>query len=366
MPTLENLLTPVSKVNFTCASLNLMAEYSPRRASAVGAGQLRRSQGVQDGLSYSSTSTATRCPLRSCRVSSRWPKRSGPAGYGVPTPARRSMASSCAPRFRSRWPDSVKFRPLKSSRNDGMAHRPVPTLVDVQSLEQRLVALEQLLQGVHEQALAETPRTGQEVVLAFVHQTAGVGRLVDVVAASSRIVRKVWIPMGSLRFVMGAPWPRPHARSKSAIHAAYPCPTIHKPYIIQTTTPRTSRPASASFRLALAVPALLRAFTTTALLATAALLAAPVHHHQMPFLRSAPRHVPQRLLHSTLDHAGEALAVRVPQHFTLHHESLPQVRRLSRLGAATAPAGPSAHAPTRTPARCDRHCSPPVAGTTAR
>ena len=31
--TLENLLTPVRKVNLTCASLNLMTEYSPRRES---------------------------------------------------------------------------------------------------------------------------------------------------------------------------------------------------------------------------------------------------------------------------------------------------------------------------------------------
>ena len=29
--TLENLLTPVSSVNLTCASENLMVEYSPRR-----------------------------------------------------------------------------------------------------------------------------------------------------------------------------------------------------------------------------------------------------------------------------------------------------------------------------------------------
>ena len=43
--------------------------------------------------------------------------------------------------------------------HDRMADGPVPAVMDVQPLEQRLVAFEQLLQGVHEQALAETPRT---------------------------------------------------------------------------------------------------------------------------------------------------------------------------------------------------------------
>ena len=67
--------------------------------------------------------------------------------------------------------------------HDGMAHRPVPTLVDGEAPEQRLVALEQLLQGIHEQALAEAPRAGQEVVLSFAHQPMGIGGLVHVVPA---------------------------------------------------------------------------------------------------------------------------------------------------------------------------------------
>ena len=67
--------------------------------------------------------------------------------------------------------------------HDGMAHRPVPAVVDVQSPEQRLVALEQLLQRVHEQALAETPRARQEVVGSPVHEPVGKGRLVHVVPA---------------------------------------------------------------------------------------------------------------------------------------------------------------------------------------
>ena len=51
------------------------------------------------GLSYSSTSTATRCPLRSCRVSSRWASRSGSESAQRSVPVRRSIAASCAARF---------------------------------------------------------------------------------------------------------------------------------------------------------------------------------------------------------------------------------------------------------------------------
>ena len=55
--------------------------------------------------------------------------------------------------------------------------------MDVQPPEQLLVSLEQLLQRVHEQALAETPRARQEVVLASRRQPPSVGRLIDVVMA---------------------------------------------------------------------------------------------------------------------------------------------------------------------------------------
>ena len=49
-----------------------------------------------------------------------------------------------------------------------MALRPVVAGMDVQPREQLLAALEQLLQRVQEQALAEAPRPRQEVVCAFV------------------------------------------------------------------------------------------------------------------------------------------------------------------------------------------------------
>ena len=64
----------------------------------------------------------------------------------------------------------------------GMPHRPVPPVVYGEPLEQRLVALEQLLAGIEEQALAEAPRARQEVVLSLVEQLPNVSGLVHVVA----------------------------------------------------------------------------------------------------------------------------------------------------------------------------------------
>ncbi len=64
-----------------------------------------------------------------------------------------------------------------------MPDRPVPVWVDVQAAEQRLVALEQLLQGAHQQALAEAAGTGEEVEIALLDHTPDQGGLVDVVAA---------------------------------------------------------------------------------------------------------------------------------------------------------------------------------------
>ena len=61
--------------------------------------------------------------------------------------------------------------------------RPVPPVVDGEPFEQCLAALEQLLERVQEQALAEPPRAGEEVVLASVEQLLDEGRLVHVVAA---------------------------------------------------------------------------------------------------------------------------------------------------------------------------------------
>ena len=56
--------------------------------------------------------------------------------------------------------------------------------MDVQSREQRLAALKELLQRVQQQALAEAPRARQEVVRALRHQPLDVGRFVNVVVVT--------------------------------------------------------------------------------------------------------------------------------------------------------------------------------------
>ena len=55
-------------------------------------------------------------------------------------------------------------------------------VVNREAPEERFVALEQFLQRVQEQALAEAPRPGEEVVRALVRQPLHVQGLVDVVA----------------------------------------------------------------------------------------------------------------------------------------------------------------------------------------
>ena len=62
-----------------------------------------------------------------------------------------------------------------------MTNRPVPATMDGQPPEQRLVAFEQLLEGVQQQALAEAPRARENVVLGLVDQPRDVGGLVDAV-----------------------------------------------------------------------------------------------------------------------------------------------------------------------------------------
>ena len=61
--------------------------------------------------------------------------------------------------------------------------RPVPSVVDGEPPEQFLAALEQFLDGVQQQALAEAPGAGQEVLVSLVHQPSDPGGLVHVVAA---------------------------------------------------------------------------------------------------------------------------------------------------------------------------------------
>ena len=69
----------------------------------------------------------------------------------------------------------------KAEPQDRIVNRPIPAVVDVKPLEQWLVALEQLLERVQEQALAEAPGARQEVVRTFIEQSADVSGFIDVV-----------------------------------------------------------------------------------------------------------------------------------------------------------------------------------------
>ena len=107
---------------------------------------------------------------------SRSPSRRLPnAGGDGNLPAR--TASLCT-RSGSPW-----LPPPKSRRSTELGGGPVPPIVNGEAPEQRLAALEQLLDGVHEEALAEPPRTRQEVVPALVHQPPNAGGLVRVAVA---------------------------------------------------------------------------------------------------------------------------------------------------------------------------------------
>jgi hypothetical protein len=64
--------------------------------------------------------------------------------------------------------------------DDRVAARPVPMLMDMQPAKQRLAALEQLFQGIQEQALAEAARARQEEIGAAFGQARGMRGLVDV------------------------------------------------------------------------------------------------------------------------------------------------------------------------------------------
>ena len=55
--------------------------------------------------------------------------------------------------------------------------------VNVQTPEQRLVSLEQLLQRTDQQALAEAAGAGEKVVPSLISHLPNQGRLVDIVAA---------------------------------------------------------------------------------------------------------------------------------------------------------------------------------------
>ena len=177
----------------------------PTQGVAVRAGQLRLPQRVQDRLVV--LVHQHRCPLPAALV-----QRLDQVGEAFRPGGVRWGADARAPFHPVQLRRQVQVEvaglgevpSAEVEAHDRMAHRPVPAVVDGEASKQRLVALEQLLQRVHEQALAETPRARQEVVLAPVHQPLGVGRLVHVVAALLPDLAEGLDPDGQLALGHGA------------------------------------------------------------------------------------------------------------------------------------------------------------------
>lgn len=67
--------------------------------------------------------------------------------------------------------------------DDRIANGPIPAVIYCEPAEECLVALEKLLQRVDEQTLAESARTGEEVVLPLIDELSRELGLVDVVVA---------------------------------------------------------------------------------------------------------------------------------------------------------------------------------------
>ena len=117
--TFENLLTPVRNVNLTCASQSLITPYSPRRQSRLARAVSGSSSASRIGLSYSSTSTATRWPDFRCSACSRRRKRDAAFTWRGGIPASSSRYSSCSVTSSSRRPGSLNLALPKLSRTTG-------------------------------------------------------------------------------------------------------------------------------------------------------------------------------------------------------------------------------------------------------
>ena len=81
-----------------------------------------------------------------------------------------------------------------------MAYRPVPLRVNLQPPEQRLVAGEQLAQGVEQQRLAEAPGARQEIIVPLVEQVPDEAGLVYYYFVTCISLILHWSPCAHCRF----------------------------------------------------------------------------------------------------------------------------------------------------------------------
>ena len=197
-----NLLTPVMKVSFDVGVARLEGSRTvragrpdwPRRSPA----RLSRPG------SACRTHPPARRPAARCggaafpadvakRPDSVWSSSNGtgvrPRSASISLASGRGVAWRCASGelahgARVQLPGLLEVAAAEVQPHYRVTLRPAPTVVNCQAAEQLLAAFEQLFERVHEQALAEAARAGEEVVLAgVVHEPAGVEGLVHVVEA---------------------------------------------------------------------------------------------------------------------------------------------------------------------------------------
>ena len=149
---------------------------------AVGAGGFRFLQGVQDRLVVLVDQHRDRETVAAVQPLQLMSEPFGARGVVGRHTGLAFDSVQLRHEVRLHVPGRLEVALAEAQAHDRVANRPVPVLVDVQPFEQGFVALEQLLAGVEEQALAEAPGAGEEVVLALVEQAPDVRGLVDVVA----------------------------------------------------------------------------------------------------------------------------------------------------------------------------------------
>ena len=120
--------------------------------------------------------------------------------------------------------------PLAEAKaHDGMTDGPVPALVGAQSLEECPIALEQLLQRVQEEALAEASRPRQKVMRPLLDKPQGKSGLVDITAAVLAELAERLDPYGQpapdARETHARPIRNLNPKARGVLAGDFPCPS---------------------------------------------------------------------------------------------------------------------------------------------
>ena len=117
--TLENLETPVKKLNRISASQSFTMPYTPRRKSRCASAISGARSASLIGRSYSSTSNTTRCPVCSCRASINPARRRAGDEKRAATPALSSRRVNWSRKSSFASSGPLKLPPAKLNRSTG-------------------------------------------------------------------------------------------------------------------------------------------------------------------------------------------------------------------------------------------------------